>query len=192
MHAVRPGWSRDRRCQDRRDQKLLLGIAGAPGQPQGSLSCRRGVPICARPDLPSLSKRCAQLAKRARAGPPASCALARPRLPREGAAATCCGAPGSGDSGPGAARPRAGLLFAPGASSRRPASITAGAPGREAGPGMRGLLKGQRAFSGLRLLARDRESRPQTPTPPPTRFFYYFFNQTSGDAAAAGPHPGTY
>lgn len=81
--------------------------------------------------------------------PPPGAPCAPAASPGEGAAATCCGCPERAkDSRPGAARPRAGLLLAPGASSRRPASITAGAPGRKAGPEMRGLLKGQRAFSG--------------------------------------------
>lgn len=81
-------------------------------------------------------------------------APAHPRLPQGGRGGHLLRVPGaSRDSRPGAARPRAGLLLAPGASSRRPASITAGAPGRKAGPEMRGLLKGQRAFSGLRLPA---------------------------------------
>lgn len=81
-------------------------------------------------------------------------ALARPRLPWGWARRPLVAdARPSRDSRPAAARPRAGLLLAPGASSRRPASITAGARGRKAGPEMRGLLKGQRSFSGLWLPA---------------------------------------
>lgn len=68
-----------------------------------------------------------------------------------------------GDSRPGAARPRAGLLLAPGASSRRPASITAGAPGRKAGAEMRGLLKGQRSFLGVLALSPSLHAWPLAP-----------------------------
>jgi hypothetical protein len=106
----------------------------------------------ARPELPAMRAQ-PRGPPGSPARPPPPAAPARPRLPRGGRGGHLLRAPGvSGDLRPGC--PRAGLLLAPGASSRRPASITAGAPGRKAGPEMRGLLKGQRAFSGLPLWGR--------------------------------------
>lgn len=125
--------------------------ARAPVPPLGSPLLRRGVPMRLRGPQPcALSRACSGLSRSAASSlhPRASAAspgrarrplVAVPRVSR--------------DLWPGAARLRAGLLLAPGASSRRPASITAGAPGRKAGLEMRGLLKGQRAFSRLQFPA---------------------------------------
>lgn len=112
---------------------------------------RRGVPMRLRGPQPcEPSRACPRLS-----GSSASASALRPRAsaPSPGRARRPLVAVPrvSRDLWPGAARLRAGLLLASGASSRRPASITAGAPGRKAGPEMRGLLKGQHAFSGLRL-----------------------------------------
>lgn len=121
--------------------------------PLGSPLLRRGVPMRLRGPQPcepsracpglsgsSASASASALRPRASAASPGRARRPLVAVPRV-----------SRDLWPGAARLRAGLLLAPGASSRRPASITAGAPGRKAGPEMRGLLKGQHAFSGLRL-----------------------------------------
>lgn len=120
--------------------------------PLGSPLLRRGVPMRLRGPQPcEPSRACpglsgssaSALRPRASAASPGRARRPLVAVPRV-----------SRDLWPDAARLRAGLLLAPGASSRRPASITAGAPGRKAGPEMRGLLKGQHAFSRLPVPAR--------------------------------------
>lgn len=129
--------------------------ARAPVPPLGSPRLRRrGVPMRLRGPQPcALSRACPGLSRSAASSLHPGVSAASPGRARRPLVAM---PRVSGDLWPGAARLRAGLLLAPGASSRRPASITAGAPGRKAGLEMRGLLKGQCAFSGLRLSAPGR------------------------------------
>lgn len=154
----------------RRAQKPRAGPAGAappraraPGPPRGSprRRRRRGPIRPRRPRVLGAEPRARSLGPGSSARPPAPGAAARCGLP--GGAGTrrplVAGAPSERRRARGGgARPRAALLLAPGASSRRPASITAGAPGRKAGPRTRGLLKGQRACSGL-------HAGPRAPAP---------------------------
>lgn len=150
-----------------RGRRAQRGGEPAPrGRPEARRAAAAGSPS-ARPD-PSAVGLSRAGGRGSPARPPPLGAPARPRLPRGGRGGHLLRVPrASRDSRPGAARPRAGLLLAPGASSRRPASITAGARGRKAGPEMRGLLKGQRAFSGLRLPA---PAEAQALAPPQNRF----------------------
>lgn len=125
--------------------------ARSPVPPLGSPRLRRGVPMRLRgPQALRAERRLPRAVRFSRLLLALRCARASPGRARRPLVAV---PRVSRDLWPGAARLRAGLLLAPGASSRRPASITAGAPGRKAGLEMRGLLKGQRAFSGLQLRA---------------------------------------
>lgn len=150
------GWLRDNHRGSQIPRSGRVGAARRTARarvpPLGSPLLRRGVPMRLRgpqpcepsracPGLSGSSASASALRPRASAASPGRARRPLVAVPRV-----------SRDLWPGAARLRAGLLLAPGASSRRPASITAGAPGRKAGPEMRGLLKGQHAFSGLRLL----------------------------------------
>lgn len=149
------GWLQGSRRGSQIPRSARVGTARRTARarvpPLGSPLLRRGVPMRLRgPEPCEPSRSCpglsgssaSALRPRASAASPGRARRPLVAMPRV-----------SRDLWPGAARLRAGLLLAPGASSRRPASITAGAPGRKAGPEMRGLLKGQHAFSGLPLPA---------------------------------------